>query len=136
MSSDDTADVVLNVYNLNLVPAAQVSYFQSATGTGWLPSNLGSIFDTPALRLADSFVTVGGFAQDTLLPEQAPGAGSGTGLDPNFGGNSAIYPGENAGWFTAARRTSTARSARSPTAAVASASASSSAASPTTATST
>ena len=99
LSSDDGADVALNIYNLNLVSTAQVSYFQSATGTGWLPNNLGAIFDTPALRLADSFVTVGGFAQDTLLPEQAPGAGSGTGLDPNFGGTNGIYPGENAGWF-------------------------------------
>ena len=99
MSSDDSADVLLNVYNFNLASTAQVDYFQSATGTGWLPSNLGGIFDTPALRLADSFVTIGGFAQDTLLPEQAPGAGSGTGLDPNFGGNSALRPGADAGWF-------------------------------------
>ena len=99
LSSNDAADVALNVYNLNLVASAQVTYFQSATGTGWTPNNLGSIFDTPALRLADSFVTIGGFAQDTLLPEQAPGAGAGTGLDPNFGGNSAIYPGSLAGWF-------------------------------------
>ena len=99
LSSDDAADTVLNVYNLDLVAAARVDYFQSATGTGWLPSNLGGIFDTPALRLADSFVTIGGFAQDTLVPEQAPGAGSGTGLDPNFGGNSALRPGTDAGWF-------------------------------------
>ena len=99
MSSDDSADTLLNVFNMNLASTAQVDYFQSATGTGWLPSNLGGIFDTPALRLADSFVTIGGFAQDTLLPEQAPGAGAGTGLDPNFGGNSAIYPGSLAGWF-------------------------------------
>ena len=99
LSSNDAADVALNVYNLNLVASAQVTYFQSATGTGWTPNNLGSIFDNPAIRLADSFVTVGGFAQDTLLPEQAPGAGSGTGLDPNFGGNNAAAPGANAGWF-------------------------------------
>ena len=99
MSSDDSADTLLNVFNMNLASTAQVDYFQSATGTGWLPSNLGGIFDTPALRLADSFVTIGGFAQDTLLPEQAPGAGSGTGLDPNFGGNSAMMPGTDAGWF-------------------------------------
>ena len=99
LSSNNADDVALNVYNLNLVAAAQVSYFQSATGFGWTPNNLGSIFDNPAIRLADSFVTVGGFAQDTLLPEQAPGAGSGTGLDPNFGGNSAMMPGTDAGWF-------------------------------------
>ena len=99
MTSNDANDVLLNVFNLDLAPTAQVTYFQSATGTGWLPNNLGSIFDTPALRRADSFVTVGGFAQDTILPEQVPGAGAGTGLDPNFGGTNGIYPGENAGWF-------------------------------------
>ena len=97
--SDDGADVALNVYNLMLADTAQVNYFQSITGTGWTPTNLGGIFDTPALRLADSFVTIGGFQQDTLLPEQAPGAGSGTGLDPNFGGNSAAFPGDLAGWY-------------------------------------
>ncbi|MEE2895972.1 MAG: hypothetical protein VX726_09575 [Planctomycetota bacterium] len=99
MSSNDAADTLLNVFNMNLASTAEVDYFQSATGAGWLPNNLGSIFDTPALRLADSFVTIGGFAQDTLFPEQAPGAGSGTGLDPNFGGNSALRPGADAGWF-------------------------------------
>ena len=97
--SDDGADVALNVYNLMLADTAQVNYFQSITGTGWTPTNLGGIFDTPALRLADSFVTIGGFQQDTLLPEQAPGAGAGTGLDPNFGGNSAAFPGDLAGWY-------------------------------------
>ena len=99
MSSDDAADTLLNVFNMNLASTAEVDYFQSATGTGWLPSNLGGIFDNPAIRFADSFVTIGGFAQDTLLPEQAPGAGAGTGLDPNFGGNSALRPGTDAGWF-------------------------------------
>ena len=99
LKSDDAADTVLNVYNLNLASTAQVSYFQSATGTGWLPSNLGGIFDTPSLRKADSFVTIGGFAQDTLSPEQVPGAGSGTGLDPDFGGNNVAMPAENGGWF-------------------------------------
>ena len=99
MSSDDAADTLLNVFNFNLASTALVDYYQSATGTGWLPSNLGGIFDTPALRLADSFVTIGGFTQDTLLPEQAPGAGAGTGLDPNFGGNNAAFPGDLAGWY-------------------------------------
>ena len=99
MLSNDAADTLLNVYNMTLASTGQVDYFQSATGTGWNPNNLGGIFDTPALRLADSFVTVGGFAQDTLLPEQAPGAGAGTGLDPNFGGNSAAFPGDLAGWY-------------------------------------
>ena len=99
LCSDDAADTVLNVYNLNLVSSAQVNYFQSFTGTGWQPTNLGGPFDTAALRLADSFVTIGGFAQDTIMPEQAPGAGSGTGLDPNFGGNGASMPGTDAGWY-------------------------------------
>ena len=99
LTSDDPADTVLNLFNCNLDAEGQVTYFQSFTGTGWQPTNLGGPFDTPALRLADSFVTIGGFEQDVLLPEQSPGAGSGTGLDPNFGGNDAAYPGENAGWY-------------------------------------
>lgn len=95
--SDDGADVLLNIYNLELPAAAQRSYFQSFTGTGWTPTNLGGPFDTPALRVADSFVTIGGF--DFANPEQAPGAGAGTGLDPNFGGNNASHPGFLAGWY-------------------------------------
>ena len=101
LSSDNGADVALNVYNMDTSSAANAasSYFQSATSTGWLAQNAGGIFDNPALRLADSFVTIGGMAQDTLLPEQAPGAGAGTGLDPNFGGNTAAAPGALAGWY-------------------------------------
>ena len=99
LASNDSQDTVLNVYNMMMVDTGQVEYFQSFTGTGWQPTNLGGPFDTAALRLADSFVTIGGFQQDVLLPEQAPGAGSGTGLDPNFGGNEAAFPGDNAGWY-------------------------------------
>ena len=99
MSSDDGADVMLNVFNMTLAGTAEVDYFQSFTSTGWLAQNAGGPFDSPALRLADSFVTIGGFAQDTLLPEQAPGAGAGGGLDPNFGGNNALRPGALAGWY-------------------------------------
>ena len=99
LSSSDLGDVALNVFNYNASDTAADSYFQSFTGTGWQPTNLGGPFDTPALRLADSFVTIGGFAQDTIIPEQAPGAGAGTGLDPNFGGNSAAAPGAEAGWY-------------------------------------
>ncbi|MCP4833820.1 MAG: hypothetical protein GY895_03560, partial [Phycisphaera sp.] len=99
LASDDAADVVLNIYNMNIAVSGMANYFQSNTGTGWRPTNLGGIFDTPALRLADSFATIGGFEQDTLRPEQAPGAGSGTGIDPNFGGNGASMPGTNAGWY-------------------------------------
>ena len=93
--SNDSADTLLNVFNMTLASTAS-SYFQSATGAGWLPNNLGSIFDTEALRKGDSFVTIGGFGSDA---EQSVGAGSGTGLDPNFGGNSAAAPGNLAGWF-------------------------------------
>ena len=99
LSSDDGADVALNVFNYVAGADAASSYFQSFTGTGWQPTNLGGPFDTPALRLADSFVTIGGFAQNTIAPEQAPGAGGGTGLDPNFGGNGAAAPGNLAGWY-------------------------------------
>ena len=98
LTSNDAADVALNVYNLNMAFDGQVNYFQSATGVGWTPTNLGSIFDTEALRYADSFVTIGGMGFDNE-PAQAPGAGSGTGLDPNFGGNGAAYPGDLAGWY-------------------------------------
>ena len=99
LSSDDSRDVVLNVFNWNPGSNAATDYFQSFTGTGWQPTNLGGPFDAPALRLADSFVTIGGFQQGVLQPEQSPGAGSGTGLDPNFGGNDAAAPGPNAGWY-------------------------------------
>ena len=99
LSSSDLGDVALNVFNYNASSTAADSYFQSFTGTGWQPTNLGGPFDTPALRLADSFVTIGGFAQNTIAPEQAPDAGAGTGLDPNFGGNGAAAPGADAGWY-------------------------------------
>ena len=97
LTSNDAADTALNVYNLTMAAAGQVTYFQSFTGTGWAPNNLGSIFDTEALRRADSFVTIGGFSY--MDPEQVVGAGAGTGLDPNFGGNNVAYPGALAGWY-------------------------------------
>lgn len=97
MSSNDAADVLLNVFNFTMAPwADDVTFFQSFTGTGWRPTNLGGPFDTPALQQIDSFVTIGGFAADAL---QVPGAGAGTGLDPNFGGNTADRPGDLAGWY-------------------------------------
>ena len=98
LTSNDAADTALNVYNMSMASTGQVNYFQSATGVGWTPTNLGSIFDTEALRRADSFVTIGGF-DFGLEPVQSPGAGSGTGLDPNFGGNGAAFPGDLAGWY-------------------------------------
>ena len=98
LSSDNASDVALNVFNYNASSTAASSYFQSFTGTGWTPTNLGGPFDTAALRSADSFVTIGGFAAGGQA-EQAPGAGAGTGLDPNFGGNGAAAPGLDAGWY-------------------------------------
>jgi MYXO-CTERM domain-containing protein len=95
MVSNDGADTLLNVYNWNTVGGA-ASYFQSFTGTGWQPTNLGGPFDTTALQQADSFVTIGGFGAGAL---QTPGAGAGSGLDPNFGGNNAAAPGPDAGWY-------------------------------------
>ena len=96
MTSDDAADTLLNVYNLTTAATGASSYFQSFTGTGWQPTNLGGPFDTEALQVADSFVTIGGFGADG---RQTPGAGAGTGLDPNFGGNTAAAPGALAGWY-------------------------------------
>ena len=96
LTSNDALDTALNVFDMTLGSNAPASYWQSATGAGWLPNNLGSIFDTEALREGDSFVTIGGFDAAGF---QTPGAGEGTGLDPNFGGNSAAAPGALAGWF-------------------------------------
>ena len=98
LTSNDAADVALNVYNMTMADTGIVNYFQSTTGTGWQPTNLGTIFDTEALRQADSFVTIGGF-DFSADPAQSVGAGAGTGLDPNFGGNTAAYPGDLAGWY-------------------------------------
>jgi MYXO-CTERM domain-containing protein len=95
MESNDAADTLLNVYNWNTVGGA-ASYFQSFTGTGWKPTNLGGPFDTEALQVADTFVTIGGLGADA---RQTPGAGANTGLDPNFGGNDATTPGVDAGWY-------------------------------------
>jgi MYXO-CTERM domain-containing protein len=90
-----SGDTLLNVYNWNTVGGA-ATYFQSFTGTGWFPTNLGGPFDTEALRCIDSFVTIGGVGPDA---KQISGAGVGTGCDPNFGGNNAAAPGVNAGWY-------------------------------------
>ncbi len=92
--SDDAADTLLNVYDVVLPTAAKVDYYQSFAGTGWLPTNLGGPFDTEAVRLGDSFVTIGGVAQGVTRPEQSAGAGDGIMLDPSFGGNDAMYPGD------------------------------------------
>ena len=98
LTSDDAADTALNVYNFQMAPAGMVEYYQSITGTGWLPTNLAGIFDNEAIRQVDSFVTIGGF-DFSSRPAQAAGAGAGTGLDTNFGGNTVPYPGALAGWY-------------------------------------
>lgn len=103
VTSNDASDVLLNVYNFRIKDGAcgaadpGIAFFQSLTGTGWLPANLGDDFDTEALQKADSFVTIGGISFST--PLQVPGAGAGTGLDPNFGGNTAAYPQSDGGWY-------------------------------------
>lgn len=97
MLSDDNNDVLLNIFNMNLPTAAQITYYQSITGAGWAPNNLGGPFDTEATRIGDSFVSIGGVDFDN--PEQTPGAGAGTALDPNFGGSNVDFPDELAGWF-------------------------------------
>jgi len=94
--ADNSSDTLLNVYNMTLGSGAPSSFYQSTTGAGWTPTNLGGPFDNEATRKGDSFVTIGGFGTNA---EQENGAGEGTGLDPNFGGNSAAAPGALAGWF-------------------------------------
>jgi len=90
MEFDSDNDILLNVYNFNDVNLG-ATYYQSFTGATWLPNNLGAPFETDALRLADSFVSIcGGGAQ---------GGANGTGLDPNFGGTSAAGPGADGGWY-------------------------------------
>jgi hypothetical protein len=88
---DDVNDVMLNVYNFNDVNLG-TTYYQSFTGTGWQPNNLGAPFETVALQNADSFISIGGDGG-------AQFAGNGTGVDPNFGGNTAGGPGANGGWY-------------------------------------
>lgn len=94
--SNDSDDTLLEVFNLTLGSSAASDYFQSFIGTGWLPSNPGDPFDTEALQIADSFVTIGGVGPDV---RQTPGAGVSTVLDPNFGGNTVAAPGPLAGWY-------------------------------------
>jgi hypothetical protein len=101
--SDDATDTVLNTFNVNISNSLGAdNYYQSFTGTGWVPNNLGAPFETEALRRADSFVSMG--ARNADGSESLDGgvvqmASNGTGLDPAFGGNNAGAPGQNAGWY-------------------------------------
>ena len=88
---DDIDDVLLNVYNFNDANLG-TTYYQSFTGTGWQPNNQGPPFETEALQIADSFISIGGDGG-------SQSAGNGTGVDPNFGGNTAAGPGANGGWY-------------------------------------
>ena len=74
VASDDPCGVILNVYNWNS-PSWPGCLFQSFTGTGWSPGNLGGPFDNTALRRADSFVTIGTDGPYARTPRTArPGA--------------------------------------------------------------
>ena len=61
LSSADTADTALNLFNSGLADAGQSTDFQSFASPGWQPNNLGGPFNTAALRNANSFVVDGGF---------------------------------------------------------------------------
>ena len=87
---DDVNDVMLNVYNFNDTNLG-TTYYQSFTGGVWTPNNQGPPFETEALQIADSFISIGGGGSQS--------AGNGTGLDPNFGGANAAGPGANGGWY-------------------------------------
>lgn len=88
---DDVNDVMLNVYNFNDTNLG-TTYYQSFTGGVWAPNNQGPPFETEALQIADSFISIGGDGG-------SQSAGNGTGVDPNFGGNTAAGPGANGGWY-------------------------------------
>jgi hypothetical protein len=88
---DDIDDVLLNVYNFNDANLG-TTYYQSFTGTGWQSNNQGPPFETEALQIADSFISIGGDGG-------SQSAGNGTGIDPSFGGNNAAGPGANSGWY-------------------------------------
>ena len=105
MSTDDAADTLLNVFNANISNSlGDVSYYQSQTAAGWSANFQGGIFDTTASRYLDSFVSAGGRDSDANPSLDGDGnliqmSANGTGTDPNFGGNNAAAPGENAGWY-------------------------------------
>ena len=108
-------DTVLNVYDLRgsngpdvdgimLNSLGEVNYYQSQTGAGWLPNNMGSPFETDALKSADSFVSIGARHADGTSALNGGGGvwqmdANGTAVDPAFGGINASAPGTNAGWY-------------------------------------
>ena len=104
LTTDDPRDLLLNVFNLNMSNSLGTSdYYQSITGSGWLPGFAEGIFDTEATRYLDSFITIGAQSSDLSMgygengrPRQ-PNA-NGTMLDPNFGGSHTDAPDADAGW--------------------------------------
>ena len=108
-------DTVLNVYDLRgtngpddagemINSLGNVSYYQSQTGAGWLPNNVGAPFETDALKNADSFVSIGARHADGSTALNGGGGvwqmePNGSALDPAFGGLNATAPGTNAGWY-------------------------------------
>ncbi len=97
--TDELDDVDLNIYDLMLPESAKVDFYQASTSPTWIPGNAGGPFDIEASRIADSFVTIGGFGSGTSRFEQVPGAGDGTQVDPFFGGSDVGYPQSRAGWY-------------------------------------
>ena len=96
ISANDLEDKVSSIIGFNMADEGRVNYFQSP-GSTWMALNAGGPFDSPALRQADSFVTIGGFEQGVLTPDQAPGAGGNTLLTFD---SEIPYPGEfGSGWF-------------------------------------
>ena len=100
MTSNDPSHALLQIVNLELPPTTrQVTYTQSATGTGWLPNDLGGISGGPGRRVADASVLIGGSHQHVLTPTRMSGAGSGRGLDPNVSRRIVMLPGGLISWF-------------------------------------
>ncbi len=94
---DSADDVLLNIYNFNN-SFGPTAYFQGLTAPGWSPNEQGSIFETDVSKFFDSFIAIGGVTSEGPNgPIQM--AGNGVSPDPNFGGNSAIEPLPNAGWY-------------------------------------
>jgi hypothetical protein len=95
---DSANDVLLNVYNFNDANYG-TSYYQALTAAGWAPNLQAGPFETQDALEFDSFIAIGG------ITEYGPGgqpyqmAGNGVNVDPNFGGNGAVGPGPNSGWY-------------------------------------
>ena len=105
MTSNSSADALLNVYNANITNSlGDVTYYQGLTSDGWAPNLQGSIFDTADARYLDSFVSAGGRTGAGAESLDTDGnmiqmGDNGTGTDPNFGGNNVAAPGEDGGWY-------------------------------------